>query len=53
MFLLTRFDQAKVENLYEILLQGVSANKDIRRLDIAMDQARCMSLGQRVTYLPE
>jgi len=48
-----RLDDAEVEDLDEIVVLAVAAEKDVRRLDVAMDQAARLGLRERVADLPQ
>ena len=48
-----RFDQSKVQDLYHIEIEAEPAQKEILRLDIAVQHARGMRLGKRTTCLAQ
>ena len=48
-----RLDQAEVEHLDEVHFPSVTADVDVRRLDVAVHEPGLMSLGQRRARLVE
>src|SRR6185295_20364929 len=48
-----RLDQAKVENLGEVVFQSESPQMNVGGLDVAVDHAGGMSFFQRLADLPE
>ena len=48
-----RLDQAKVEHLHEVIGESQPPHMNVRRLDVAMDQARGVGLGERLADLAE
>ena len=48
-----RLHEAEVEHLHEIGIAAVAADEDVAGLDVAVDEARRVRLGERVADLPE
>jgi hypothetical protein len=46
-------DEAEVEDLDKVVLQSHSADEDVGGLDVAVHHPAAMSLGQRMTDLPQ
>src|SRR5262249_22753851 len=46
-------DEPEIEDLHEVPVEAVAADVDVRGLDVPVDEAALVGLGERVTGLPE
>src|SRR5678815_5701009 len=46
-------DEPEIEHFHEVIVRSEPADEDVRRLDVAVDQATAVRLAERVIDLPQ